>query len=165
MKKVLFPVMALIVVFGLALPIATPVAAEDTWPLFAGNFKNQNVVGVVHVWDDGDNLYVKYEMFVGWQMTETHLAVADSFEGIPQKNGNPIPGKFDNKTEYPTPVTEDTYTIPLPSIIGPYTLYIATHAVVQLVDGGDIIQEETAWGDCHDFPGKNWAKWFPYEVE
>jgi len=172
MKKVFFPVIALIMVCCLALPLAAPVSAETTWELWGGNYKNHNQVGTVHVWDDGVNLYVKYELFVGWQMTETHVAVAHDFLGIPQtKNGNPKPGKFPYGTEYPTPVTEDTYTIPLvlndPSVPPPpYTLYVATHAVVQLVDeGGEIIQEETAWGDCHDFPGKSWAKWFPYDVE
>jgi len=60
--------------------------------LFAG----QNIdVGTVSVWNDEENLYITYDTTGGWEMTETHLAVAGSLPGIPQtKKGNPIPGKF-----------------------------------------------------------------------
>ena len=60
--------------------------------LFAG----QNIdVGTMSVWNDEENLYITYDTTGGWEMTETHLAVAGSLPGIPQtKKGNPIPGKF-----------------------------------------------------------------------
>jgi len=62
--------------------------------LWAGQDIN---VGVVKVWNEkGDpyDLHVKYVTSGGWVLTETHLAVATTLNDIPQKNGNPIPGKF-----------------------------------------------------------------------
>ena len=51
-------------------------------------------VGNVYVWNDDVELHVTYNTTGGWVLTETHLAVATALEDIPQKNGNPIPGKF-----------------------------------------------------------------------
>jgi len=67
------------------------------FPLYAG----QNwLVGEVLVWNDGEQLCVKYQLdpdifAEGWGITETHLAVVTSLDDIPQtKKGNPIPGQF-----------------------------------------------------------------------
>jgi hypothetical protein len=88
-------------------------------------------VGTVIVWNDADNLYVKYVIDdpTEWCLTETHLHVATSLDGIPQKNGNPPPGQFDYKDEHDC-VTEFLYTIPLTSWSVDTLLYIAAHAVV-----------------------------------
>jgi len=59
--------------------------------LWAGQDIN---VGTVNVWNDGVELHVTYNTTGGWVLTETHLAVATTLDDIPQKNGNPIPGKF-----------------------------------------------------------------------
>ena len=59
--------------------------------LWAGQDIN---VGTVNVWNDGVELHVTYNTTGGWVLTETHLAVATALDDIPQKNGNPIPGKF-----------------------------------------------------------------------
>ncbi|GEM_PF-3352109 len=93
--------------------------------------------GTVSVWNDGDNLFVKFETSAGWVMTETHLAVATDPNDIPQKNGNPIPGRFTYKHEDLGGVTEDPYTIPLSEIgAGPDgTVYIAAHAALLLIIG------------------------------
>jgi len=90
----------------------------------------QNIdVGDVIVWLEAGNLYVKYVTVDGWAMTETHLAVAASWSGIPQKNGNPIPGRFPYSTIHDPPATEYTYTIPY---TGPVS--IAAHAeVIKLI--------------------------------
>ena len=98
----------------------------DVFTLYAG----QDIdVGTVSVWNDaGDYLYVRYNTTGNWVMTETHLHVATSSELIPQKNGNPIPGKFDYKGEH-VYETEVLYEIPL--TWGPATeLFIAAHAKV-----------------------------------
>jgi hypothetical protein len=167
MKKISLLIMALVLALGLALPMAAPVAANGIdWALWAGGGnwgESEELVGGVLVWNDADNLYVRYHTFLGWEMYETHLAVADDLEGIPQKNGNPRPGKFPYKDDHDPAVTEYTYQIPLAWDPGT-ELYIAAHAAVQLVDDGAIIQDETAWGDCNDFPGKNWAKYIIYVV-
>ncbi|WP_455392597.1 vWA domain-containing protein [[Eubacterium] cellulosolvens] len=133
-----------------------------------GNPKSAIDVGEVIAWNDEDYLYIKYETTGDWYMTETHLHVAaDSIEGIPQKNGNPIPGKFDYNDEHDPAVQEYEYKIPWTWDAGT-TLYIAAHAAVQKLIGYDeycnpIYQKETAWGDGDDFPGKNWATYFEYE--
>ncbi len=57
------------------------------------------MVGNVKVWNDGDNLHVKYNItVVGWQLGETHLAVATDIADVPQtKKDNPKIGKFPYK--------------------------------------------------------------------
>jgi len=124
----------------------------------------QNIkVGTVTVSNDADNLYVTYKTDDGWEITETHLAVANSLEEIPQtKKFNPIPGKFPYSSKYDLAVTEYTYTIPLED--GDTDLYIATHAKVEKQIDGGIIQEETAWGYGDDFNGANWATYSEYTV-
>ena len=122
-------------------------------------------VGNVSVWNDGVNLSVTFETTGNWSLNETHLHVVNnSVAGIPQKNGNPPPGKFDYKNESLTTQTY-TYVIPLAWAVDD-TLYIAAHAEVQdLNETGYVLQEETAWGEGYDFPGKNWAMYFNYTVQ
>jgi len=119
---------------------------EDA-PFVTTLFAGQDIpVGTVSVWNDTENLYVKYETTGDWVMTQTHLAVADSADGIPQKNGNPIPGQFPYSTKHDPAVTEFTYTIPLVNPITP--LYIAAHAKVQLPEIlSDPITARVASGD------------------
>ena len=96
-----------------------------------GNPKSATDVGEVEVWNDGDYLYVKYVVDAeDWSMTKTHLAVATDLDDIPQKKGNPIPGRF----EYSD--TEDTYRIPLEWDVDT-ELYIAAPANVQKLIGYD----------------------------
>jgi len=95
-----------------------------------GNIKSAKDVGDILVWNDGDNLYVKYVITDSeWCIVETHLEVKTALEDIPQKKGNPIPGKFTYKGEHDC-VAGVTYTIPLNW--DPETeLLIAAHGVVQ----------------------------------
>jgi len=130
-------------------------------------------VGDVLVWNDGDDLYVKYLITEpGWCLTETHLHVAESLELIPQKNGNPIPGKFEYKDEHNC-ITVYTHEIPLVWSID-VPLCIAAHAKVQNdtvpvgwdSEGNPISYwTETGWGAGFEFPGKNWATYFSYTVQ
>ena len=124
----------------------------DPWPfefpLYAGQDEE---VGTVYVWNDTDTLHVKYETTGGWEMTETHLAVADSLDGIPQtKTFNPIPGKFlPYSTKHNPAVTEYTYEIPLAGL--GIDLVIAAHAKVQLPEIlSDPITAIIASGDSID---------------
>lgn len=138
----------------------------QTVTLFAGQHID---VGTVTVWNDTDNVYIKYETKDNWVITETHMATALSLAGIPQtKTGNPKVGNFPYNDQHSPPVTEYTYVVNYkdagyaPGNI----LYIATHAVVKLLnENGEIIQEETAWGNGEGFPGKNWAMYFTYEIQ
>jgi len=130
--------------------------------------------GTVTVSNDDVNLYVTYETIDGWELVETHLAIATSLEDIPQtKKGNPIPGKFTYSMEHDPAVTVYTYTLPLQD---DGTLYIAAQAEVQKAvldelgeptyddEGNQIFQTETGWGEGSDFAGNNWAMYFTFVV-
>jgi len=78
-----------------------------------GEGKSAMVVGDVSVWNGSYYLYVKYVISdPNWCITETHLHVAHTFDMIPQKKGNPIPGLFEYSDQHDC-VTEFTYMIPL----------------------------------------------------
>jgi hypothetical protein len=131
--------------------------------LYAGQTIN---AGNVTVWNDQTDLYVQFNTSGGWLMTESHVAVATSLAGIPQKNGNPIPGQFPYSMVHNPPVTTYTYAIPLGSWQPGQQLYIAAHAVVVMLDQyGNVIRRETGWGNGPNFPGKNWATYLMYTVQ
>jgi len=114
-------------------PIPVLVPAESTFKLWAGQSNN---VGDVYVKDDGENICVKFVLYPekvaeGWIITETHVAVGDDLEDIPQKNGNPIPGQFP-EGESNIRVTETGwYCIPKTGMTFPYA--VAAHAVVKKI--------------------------------
>jgi hypothetical protein len=113
MKKVLFPILALILAIGLALPVvAHTEGAPQVQTLYAGQ---DIAVGNVSVWNDGDNLYVKYEITdLDWVITETHLYAG--------KNVPPTaaPGQFPYDDDDATSISDTvvTYAIPLDDIDG-----------------------------------------------
>ena len=75
--------------------------------LYAGKDIN---VGELQVWNDAENLYVKYVLDSDWCLTEYHLHVATSLGDIPQtKKGNPKPGQFAYKAEYDTCMPDQNY--------------------------------------------------------
>lgn len=121
-------------------------------------------VGDIKIWNDDQFLYVKIQTVGRWCLMSTHVAVAWDLSGIPQKNGNPIPGRFPYKTTHKC-VTSFIYKIPLNKIpptrpainCEPAEMYIAVHAVINT--------GETAWGKGPGFPGKNWATYIVYTVE
>ena len=100
-------------------------------------------------------------------IAEIHLDVAAAMADIPQKNGNPIPGKFEIKMEYDSWVSDDIFQFDLDAngFSKGDSIYIAAHAVVLKIIDGKIVQEETAWGDGLDFPGKNWATCITYTIQ
>lgn len=130
-------------------------------------YAGQNInIGNITVWNDQYDLYIQFNTTGGWVMSQTHLAVATSLSGIPQKNGNPIPGQFPYKTSHNPAVTSYTYVIPLNNWAPGQELYIAAHASAQLLDGeGNIIRNETGWGFGPGFPGKNWATYLKYTIQ
>jgi len=114
----------------IAVAFATTVVLADpvTKPLCAGQHINAGTVTVSNV---GNNLTVTYDTSGGdWALVETHLAVGDSLDDIPQnKNGNPIPGHFPDSNDHDPPEQIVTYTIDISGLGSP--LYIAAHAAVQ----------------------------------
>ena len=181
-------VVALVVALGLTSLMATAstVSDEQTEPLYIkdGPAPRDMLdtdwlkrVGEVQVWNDGDNLYVKYvaDAEPCWEITEIHLWVGEHFhysDVYPKtKKGNPIPGQFPYKDEFDPPVMETPeYEIPMDGLFDnrPF-ISIMAQAVVRPCGGGAEV-EETAWADCtrlpdapnSDFPPRRWAKWFPY---
>jgi len=135
---------------------------SEVVPIFAGQTIN---VGTVKVWNDHDQLHVVYTVTGDWFMTESHVAVATDLSGIPQRNGNPVPGQFPYARTYNPKVQTDAYVIPLGTIPAGTELYIAAHCLVVQEDTGVIIQRQTGWGGEEDFPGKNWAHYFRYGVK
>ena len=124
--------------------------------------------GTVEVGNDTENLYVTYRLEGGWVMTESHLEVALSLDGIPQtKTGNPIPGQFRWKRSHDPPAVAYMYKIGLGEVgfEADDLLYLAAHAEVRFVDGtGTVIRQESAWAAGIQFPGKNWATCFTYQT-
>jgi hypothetical protein len=112
-------------------------------------------VGEVQVYREGQTLYVKYLITQpGWAITETHVAVADALEEIPQTNSdNPIPGRFEFSTVHKPAVTEVTVPVDATRWDPTKPLFIAAHAKVGA---------ETAWAAGTGFAGKNWATYFIY---
>jgi hypothetical protein len=134
-----------------------------TVTLFAGQTID---AGTVSVWNDADNLYVQFSTTGGWVINETHVHVGATADDIPQRNGNPIPGRFDYKTTHEPPVEEYTYTIPLDGFAAGDSLVVAAHAALSLLDeNGNVIQQETGWGDGPGFPGRNWATYIEFTVQ
>jgi hypothetical protein len=104
-------------------------------------------VGEVQVWDDGEYLYVRY--LIDADLTpddpgddssqtliyETHVAIASSFEDIPQtKKGQPKIGHFPYSNSFETGVTEVMHEIKL-DINPDEPVYISAHAVVKKLGG------------------------------
>jgi len=107
--------------------ITQPTETTQTFYLYAGQHQ---WVGELKIWKDNDYLYVKYDLGGYYSMSETHLHVATSVEGIPHSNGGPIPGQFSYSNTYDPTVTEDTYQITWDQSWNNVDLYIAAHAVV-----------------------------------
>jgi len=150
-----------------ACQLDTELIAGQNWDEPVGN------VNVNHPGSTSRYMYITYTTTGGWELTETHLAVAESFDDIPQnKKGNPKIGHFPYSDPH-GPVSTYTYTIDLddfPSLFDPDTgkylgtLFVAAHAVVEHPDYG----EETAWADTYGQPfneGNGWALWFSIELD
>lgn len=121
--------------------------------------------GTITVYNDAINIYVKYDTYTPWLISDAHVAVANSLAGIPQtKAGNPIPGRFAYSATFDPELTSYTFAIPYAGLYAPGEfLFIAAHAVVQAPrdQGGS----QTAWSDGSGFPGNNWAMYLSYAVQ
>ena len=105
-----------------------PTTEQSTFYLYAGQIYR---AGELYVWKDDGYLYVEYDLDDGVTMSETHLHIALSLDGIPQQNGNPSPGQFEYKEDDHDPQIDGyVYTIPWDVAWDDVELYIAAHAVV-----------------------------------
>ncbi|MBP6432085.1 MAG: hypothetical protein KA319_09980 [Ferruginibacter sp.] len=133
---------------------------ETTIQLTAGQFYN---AGSVVVSNDADFIYVTYTTANGYLLTQTHL-FAGNCNAVPVNNqGNPAPGQFPHKTIHNN-LTSYTYQIPVSLIPAGGCGCIAAHAVVvKLNELGEVIEEETAWGNGVQInPTGNWGMKFDY---
>ncbi|MFW9876879.1 MAG: hypothetical protein ACFFG0_27615 [Candidatus Thorarchaeota archaeon] len=133
-KKYIYYMLAILILLIFTLPTSVLAHTEEDpfkVDLIAGKNKD---VGDVLVWNDGDTLYVKFQTTDGWTISETHLAVGDTFDDIPQtKSGNPQIGQFEYSSEHNPAVTECVYEIELEKDwLADTELYLAAHAVVQI---------------------------------
>jgi hypothetical protein len=158
-----FAILTVLTVTTTFLPTGTAIASTVCGTpvmvtLYAGQYID---VGTATVWNDQTHLYIEFNTTGGWQLSQTHLAVATNLDNIPQTRlGNPIPGKFPFKMEYDPTVTEFTCLIDLSEWGEGTEICIASHAVVAL-EG----YEETAWAEGSEFNGRNWATYFTYTVQ
>lgn len=121
----------------------------------------------------GSSLFVTYSTTGDWYMTETHLAVAEGCDDIPQTGGgNPQVGQFEFSDTHDPPVQEHTVEVPLDADwASDDTLCLAAHADVfrDENDSGTfesgVDRGESAWGDGDPFTDRgNWATNFDYDV-
>jgi hypothetical protein len=130
-------IVILLAIFALAMMLPALAVADEPEPpegakcvdLLAGQTLD---VGDVYVWNDADNLYVKYVITEeDWCLTETHVHVGLCLDDFPRagKQLNPVPGQFDYSACHDC-VTEYTEVIPLGDWVAGDELIIAAHAVV-----------------------------------
>jgi|Wag4MinimDraft_1082647.scaffolds.fasta_scaffold00364_4 hypothetical protein len=157
-EKVLFSVfLSLLMLLAISPRVSVEAATHTEALLYAGQ---HTVVGEVVVWNDGENLYVKYTITEPeWYLVETHLEVATNLGDIPQtRNGNPIPGHFTYKNESHTfGTTEYTYVIPLENWEKGDELYIAAHAEVVKVD--EVTTGNLVYNGDFEIPDIPYGEW------
>ena len=162
-------IVLLAIVFAIALGVSTfpahAVVFESPWEATIKLMAGQDInAGKILIRDDAFYLTIKFQAEPDWRITEVHLAIATSLNGIPQtKKGNPIPGKFQYINDTLDSVESFQYKIPMTWANGTI-LYIAAHCVVEGVD--DFCgRNESAWAGNLSFPGRNWANYTTYLIE
>lgn len=135
-----------------------------TQPIYAG----QNILaGYLEISNNGTHFEVEYFATGDWKFTELHLYVGDLSLSPMAGNGNPIPGRFNNKVNYSnaTAVTSYSFVVPLSSINGlqDQCIIVAAHSVMKRFNtNGSVAQTETGWGGNVPFAGANWATYSTY---
>ena len=130
-------------------------------PIFAG----QNYdAGYIEISNDGVNFEVEYFATGNWKFSELHLYVGDMITAPTTGSGNPIPGRFDHKITFTTPVTSYSFVIPISSInVGNGCVIVAAHSKMKRYNStGGVIQQETGWSGLNPFSGANWATYSNY---
>ena len=119
--------------------------------------------GNITVTNDANFITVTYNAENGYVLTQTHLFVGECALIPVNGPGNPIPGKFPYSTTHDN-VTSYTYQIPTLAIPMGTCGCIAAHAVVVKYDEtGQIIDQQTAWGNGTRINTKgNWGMKFSY---
>ena len=99
---------------------------------------NKTQVGTVKVSYDKYRFNIQYQVNDGWLIENTHLAVSDSFAGIPQdRYGNPKLRRFPHQTSHNKPVTTVNHMLSSKRWSVGTELYIAAHADVVAVKSAE----------------------------
>jgi uncharacterized repeat protein (TIGR01451 family) len=145
-------------------PDPPPPPGDSCVPLLAGQTTPAGDVCVIHA--DGQ-LRVTYTTGSGWELRETHLALADTLAGIPRTTrggnaGQPIPGHFAHAGRHAPGTTTHTYMVSAAGLDLDAGIVVAAHAVLERPDGEGVMRE-SAWGDGTRFvPRGNWATHFGF---
>lgn len=154
----------------------TRATADQMFGLFETDFlAGQKIkAGTISIWNDYDNVYVKFATKDGWQIRRTHLFIGredvllDPANGYVNKNGSPKNGHFPYGEYFDPFVTEWVFSLPLTELYAMFDLefdmetevcpVIAAHAEVLKQKEDGTWQEETAWGKGEKFVKKgNWS--------
>lgn len=184
MKRILFAMTALALVFGLSMPMVGCAPADEfdgmalggdadilaggdegcpCGPLTVDLLAGQHIlVGSVTVTNTYDQICVTYEVDEPWLIYETHLWIGDT---EPKGGLGTYPygdDELDGVASWAICVDFAVLDVAIDDC-----LYIAAHAVVAkgVDEEGDLIDEETAWGE--GTPGSNmpgWGMYFRYGV-
>jgi hypothetical protein len=142
-------------------------------PLIAGQ---QFEAGIVTIHNNNGGLFIGVTTDNGWQMVELQIHAGWAENPVPTKKGNPVPGQFDFKYEFPARALSQSVFLDFNEDLQgfrwgePYELqrtrHIAVHAdLVQVDGGGNVIAEEGAWArGNNEFDGSQWGWWATYEM-
>lgn len=126
-----------------------------TTNLLAGQRFN---AGEVRVYFDTDKVYVEFETNPNWYLRKTKLYVGDC-ELIPvNRRGEPIPGHFPMGGTQPTGTQNVVYAMDKADL--PKCFCISAHADVYRMQGTQLVQSETAWGQGERFTQSGWGMFF-----
>lgn len=132
---------------------------------FAGQTIN---AGSITITNDANNIYVTYSMANGYTLTQTHLYVGPVALIPTNHPGNPMPGQFPYSNVHDH-ATTFTYIIPVSRIGNNTCGAIAAHATVEKLDaGGQVIDQQSMWGNgprINGSGGGNWAMYTPFCVQ
>ena len=102
--------------------------------LIAGGGGNAGeIAGQLQVWNDADNIYVTYLTNDDWCLNEVHLDIQTDASAVPQKNGNPQPGRFAYKADGLDCISAYTFTV-ANTFSGYDSLAIAAHSAVRTAE-------------------------------
>ncbi len=126
----------IVLLLGVLIGVGIIAGAEE--PEVVTLWAGQHIdVGTVTVENCEENIYVTYSLnsatlHDGWGITETHLHIGKTLDGVVNRPGNPMPGRFPYKNTHDF-VASYEYVIPLSDGEWEYDdeLLIAAHAVVR----------------------------------
>lgn len=143
--------MAVVLSGSISLGVFADPPGHAIMPMTVDLIADQDIdAGDIVIWNDADNLYVKYTVISPWTMTATQLQISDSVDEVPQANGNPIPGQFMLVDLHYPAVTEWQYVVPL-TVKAKTSLVIAAHASLMQMSSSTIVSApgDTVYGPLY----------------